>query len=213
MKSVMLAGGASSRFGGKPKGLERIGGERIADRSLRSLQAATGTRPLIIANHGEAAGWFEGFDVIPDVPTPPPISERDTPLPGQCGSLGGIYTVVSQHETPVLVLAWDMPFVPVDLLAALCKLAEGHDVAVPASNGPLSVEPCCAVYSPSCVDAIKVSLEREDYRATAFYEAVDVVVMPLNEVERYGEPDTLFFNVNTPKDLEKAEELWRQAHG
>ncbi len=213
MKSVMLAGGASSRFGGKPKGLERIGGERIADRTLRSLQAATGARPLIIANHEEATGWFEGFEVIPDVPTPPLASERDTPAPGQCGSLGGIYTVVSHHETPALVLAWDMPFVSIDLLAALCKLAEGHDVAMPASNGPLSVEPCCAVYSPRCVDAIKVSLETEDYRATGFHEAVDVVVMPLNEVERFGEPDTLFFNVNTPKDLEKAEELWRQAHG
>jgi molybdopterin-guanine dinucleotide biosynthesis protein A len=213
MKSVMLAGGASSRFGGKPKGLERIGGERIADRTLRSLQAATGTRPLIIANDEEAADWFRGFEVIPDVPTPPLLSERDTPEPGQCGSLGGIYTAVSTHQTPVLVLAWDMPFVPVDLLAALSKLVEGHDVALPASNGPLSVEPCCAVYGPKCVEAIKVSLEREDYRATAFHEAVDVVTMPLNEVERYGEPDTLFFNVNTPKDLEKAEELWRQAHG
>lgn len=196
MRGAILAGGAASRFGAKPKGLEKVGGERILDRVVRNVQAATGNRPLLIANHEEASEWIDGLEVTGDIYR-------------ECGSLGGVYTAVAHHESPVLVVAWDMPFLTVDFLAEIIRRSPDTDVCIPESNGPLGVEPMCAVYGPACREPIKAQLDDEDYRATGFHDAVRVELLPLAEAERFGDVEKLFFNINTPRDLERAEELWR----
>ena len=58
--------------------------------------------------------------------------------------------------------------------------------------------------------AIAARLDEEDYRAIGFHDAVRVGHLPLDAVRRFGDPETLFFNVNSPDDLAQAEELWRQ---
>jgi molybdenum cofactor guanylyltransferase len=208
VKGAVLAGGAATRFGGKPKGLERV-----VDRVIRCLQAATGERPMVICNNEHAPEWFPGLRVVSDIQPPPPVSGRGGAAPGECGSLGGLFTAVSEAGGPVAVIAWDMPFVPVDLVVRLTKLAEGHDLALPASEGPRGVEPFCAVYAPSCVNVIRDALADEDYRATGFHDKLDAAVLELTDVAAFGDPETMFFNINTPDDLKKAEDLWRQDHG
>ena len=197
MRGAILAGGAASRFGGKPKGLERVGGERILDRLVAALRVVTGNAPVLIANAPGAAAWAPGLGVIGD------------PRPN-CGSLGGIYGAVTAGEGPVLLVGWDMPFVTEDLLEALRDGAGELDVYLPESGGPRGVEPLCGVYGPGCAAAIATRLDEEDYRAIGFHDAVRVGHLPLDAVRRFGEPETLFFNVNSPDDLAQAEELWRQ---
>lgn len=190
----MLAGGAASRFGGRPKGLERVGGERIVDRVARVLEEVTGTRPILIANASDAPTWCPALKTVPDL------------LP-QRGTLSGIYTAVTAGDGPVLVAAWDMPFVPRELLAALVRGAGGYDVFLPESGGRRGVEPLCGVYGPACVAAIRARIDLEDFRAVGFHEAVRVGTLALTEVAQYGDVDTMFFNVNTADDLEHAEAL------
>ncbi len=197
MRGAVLAGGAASRFEGRPKGLERIGGERILDRVVQVVQSTTGEAPLLIANAEEASTWRNDLQVVED-----PIRE--------CGSLGGIYTAVTAAEGPVLLVAWDMPFIPVTLLAALVKGAEAYDVFLPESGGRRGVEPLCGVYGPQCAPAIRERIHNEDYRAIGFHEAVRAGTLTRAEVEQHGDPGVMFFNVNTGDDLTKAEELWRQ---
>jgi molybdopterin-guanine dinucleotide biosynthesis protein A len=60
------------------------------------------------------------------------------------------------------------------------------------------------------VDPVARRLDDEDYRAVGFHDAVRVGHLPLEAVSRFGDPATLFFNVNTPDDLAQAEELWRK---
>ena len=98
MRGAILAGGQASRFDGKPKGLERVGGDRILDRLVASMRIATGELPLLVANAEDAGSWRDDLKVVQD------------PRP-DCGSLGGIYAAVSAGDGPVLVVAWDMPFV------------------------------------------------------------------------------------------------------
>ena len=196
-RGAILAGGTASRFGAKPKGLEKVGGERILDRVVRNVQAATGSPPLLIANSDDASEWIDGLEVVGDIYK-------------ECGSLGGIYTAVAHHESAVLVVAWDMPFLTVDLLAELIRRSADVDVCIPESAGPLGVEPMCAVYGPACREPIKAQLDDEDYRATGFHSAVRVELLPLTESERFGDAEKLFFNINTASDLERAEELWRK---
>lgn len=200
MRGAIIAGGAASRFGGKAKGLEKVGGERILTRVVQALRAAVGTAPLLVANTPDAEKWYPGLQIAKDL------------VPG-CGSLGGIYTALASGDEPVLVMAWDMPFVPIDLLVALSEGADGYDVFLPESRSRRGMEPLCGVYGPACTPPIRTALEQEDYRVVGFHRAVRVGTLPLSEVEKHGDPDHLFFNVNTSDDLAEAERLWRQSHG
>jgi molybdenum cofactor guanylyltransferase len=196
VRGAILAGGTARRFGGGPKGLEKVGGERILDRVVRVVQAAVGSAPLLIANAQDADQWNTGLtvtrDLIPD-----------------CGTMSGLYTAVAHSEHPVLILAWDMPFVPVALLETLIARADGFDVFLPESNGPSGVEPLCGVYNPSSLAAMTSAMAEGDYRATGFHAKVNVGTLSLSEVTVFGIPEMIFFNVNSPAELERAEELWR----
>jgi len=194
VRSAVLAGGASSRFGGRPKGLERVGGERLLDRVVDLLETATGAPPILVANDPQAASWHPGLRVVRDV------------MPN-CGSLGGIYTAVTDGPGAVLVLAWDMPFVTPQLLAALMRDATGFDAFLPESLGPRGIEPLCGIYGPACASPVLMSLAALRFEATAFHSAIRQGTMPLRSVRRFGDPNTLFFNVNDPDDLQEAERI------
>ena len=191
----MIAGGEASRYGGAPKGLLEVGGRRILDRVVDALERATGGPPLLVANAPEAGRWRPDLAVVRDV------------LPGH-GSLGGILTAV-EAGSAVLCVAWDMPFVPAELLAALAALLAGADAAVPESDSRRGLEPLCAAYGPACAPAIRAAIGRGDARAIGFHAAVRVARLPREAVLQYGDPAVLFFNVNTPDDLARADELCR----
>lgn len=196
MRGAILAGGHASRYGGRPKGLERVGGERILDRLCDAMTRVLGEAPLLIANDPAADRWRRGLKVVRDVRP-------------DCGTLGGILTAVSAGDGPVLLTAWDMPFVPEALLETLVAGADGHDVFLPASANRRGVEPLCGVYGPGCRGPIVEALDAEDFRAVAFHDAVRVGTIPLETVQTFGDPDILFFNVNTAADLADAEARWQ----
>ena len=159
------------------------------------LERATGQPPVLIANAPDAAGWCPGLSVASDV------------LPGH-GSLGGILTAV-ETVGEALCVAWDMPFVPAELLAALAALLDGADVAVPESDSRRGLEPLCAAYGPACGPAVRAAIARGDVRAIGFHADVRVARLPREAVLQYGDPAVLFFNVNSPNDLARAETLCR----
>lgn len=188
---VILAGGAASRYGGRPKGLERVAGRRVIDRVADALRAST-DELLLIANDPDAHDWMPGTGVASDVRL-------------DCGSLGGIHAAIVRANTPVLVVAWDMPFVPPVLLSALRRAGANADAAVPESGSKRGMEPLCAFYTPACVPAIERRLDAGDRRVISFFDDVRVERLPEGEVRRFGDPAVMFMNVNTPDDLELAE--------
>lgn len=195
---VVLAGGGAVRYGGRPKGLERIDGVRIIDRVAAALRAASDSL-LLVANDPAAADWLPGVRVAADL------------RPG-LGSLGGIHTAVSIAARPVLVVAWDMPFVPTGLLDALRRLGEqGFDAAVPDSDSPRGLEPLCAYYTPACLAPIERRLDAGDRRVVGFFDDVRVARLGEAEVRRFGDPSRLFLNINSPDDLAAAKALTADA--
>jgi molybdopterin-guanine dinucleotide biosynthesis protein A len=188
---VILAGGAASRYGGRPKGLEQVGGRRVIDRVADALRNAADDL-LLIANDPAAGGW------LPDVPIA-------TDVRPNCGSLGGIHAAIVRAGHPVLVVAWDMPFVPSELLRVLRDGGARADAVLPESVSRRGLEPLCAFYSPACVPAIERRLDANDMRVISFFEEVRVERVPEREVRRFGDPAVLFMNVNTPDDLALAE--------
>jgi molybdopterin-guanine dinucleotide biosynthesis protein A len=201
VRGAVLAGGAARRYGGRPKGLLEVGGRRILDRVVDVVAAVTGAPPLLVANAADAQSWRPDLHTIPDV------------RPG-CGALGGIYTAVASGggPNPVLCVAWDMPFVPQELLRTLVGgfIGGKYDAFLPASDGRRGVEPLCAVYGPACGPAIARRLDAGELQAISFHDDVNVGILSLENVRAFGDPEELFLNVNTPDDLARAEALWRQ---
>jgi molybdenum cofactor guanylyltransferase len=188
---VILAGGGATRYGGRPKGLERVAGRRIIDRVADSLRAVVDDL-LLIANDPAADSWLTGVRVAGDV------------HPG-LGSLGGIHSALHHAGGAVLVVAWDMPFVPAGLLRALVTLGNAHDAAVAESGSKRGVEPLCAFYGPACLPAIDRRLADGDRRVVSFFDDVHVARLSVDEVAAHGDPELIFMNVNTPDELIRAE--------
>jgi len=191
LAGVILAGGQATRYGGRPKGLERVGGRRIVDRVAEALARVT-DRLLLVANDPDADAWLPGVRRVADV------------RPG-LGSLGGIHAALAHAAGPALVVAWDMPFVPAALLAELRDAGAGADAAVPESGSRRGLEPLCAYYAPPCLAAIERRLDAGDLRVVSFFDDVRVARLPAARVAAHGDPSTLFMNVNSPEELLLAE--------
>lgn len=190
---VILAGGQSSRYGGRPKGLERVHGERVIDRVAAVLGGVTDSL-LLIANDPSATEWLPDVRVASDVRA-------------GIGSLGGIHAALVHAGTAVIVVAWDMPFVPAGLLAELRELGEDADVVAPESGSSRrGLEPLCAYYSQACVAPIERAIDADDRRVIGFFDQVRVARLGIEDVRKYGDPDRLFMNVNSPDELALAEQ-------
>ncbi|HEY9425610.1 MAG TPA: molybdenum cofactor guanylyltransferase [Gemmatimonadaceae bacterium] len=196
---VILAGGLATRYGGLPKGLERVGGTRVIDRAVEVLAPATDDL-LLIANDAAASEWLPGVRV-----------ERDV-RPG-CGSLGGIHAALAHAGSDVIVVAWDMPFVPARLIVALRAFGELADVVVPESDSKRGVEPLCAYYSERCLAPIERRLDEGERRVVSFFDDVKVARIAAPEVATFGDPAFMFMNINSPGDLALAEKHASSTNG
>lgn len=158
---------------------------------------ALGSLPLLVANAPAAPAWRTDLRVVTDA------------RPGM-GSLGGIHTAVLAAPAPVVVAAWDMPFVSAALIRALAAGLQDADACLPQSDGPRGVEPLCAAYGPACGPAIAAALASGDLRAIGFHDRIKVGILSTMQIRALGDPATLFFNVNTVDDLAEADGLWRR---
>jgi molybdopterin-guanine dinucleotide biosynthesis protein A len=102
-----------------------------------------------------------------------------------------------------------MPFVPAGLIATLADGLGEADAVLPASEGPRGVEPMCAGYGPACRRPMEEAIARGDLRAISFHPAVRTCILSPETVAAFGDPATLFFNINAPDDLIQADALWQ----
>jgi molybdopterin-guanine dinucleotide biosynthesis protein A len=124
------------------------------------------------------------------------------------GPLGGLLAALeSASGRAALVLAIDLPLVPAALLAHLHARGEGVDAVVPVS--PEGPEPLCALYGPACLEPVRRSVRGGRLQMTAFWRDVRVRTVEGDEVGAFGDPESLFLNVNGPADYERARRLVR----
>jgi molybdenum cofactor guanylyltransferase len=194
---AILAGGRATRFGGALKGLETVGGRRMVD-VVAGVLAASADEVMLVANAPEAGRWLERVRVVPDV------------IVG-AGSLGGVHAALV-HAAPhdVIVVAWDMPFVPAALLRALRQRGEEGGATAVLPRGPArrdglpDGEPLCAWYAGSCLTSAAALLDAGERRAAALASAARAVLL---DPDPFGDPARMFGNVNTPDDLARARGL------
>jgi molybdopterin-guanine dinucleotide biosynthesis protein A len=188
---AILAGGSASRFGGTHKGLLEVGGRRIIDRVAAALRPVV-SELLLVSGSDDAAQWLPGARVVHDV------------LTGG-GSAAGVHAALVAARGPVIVLAWDMPFVTPDVCVLLANAAAETTVDAVAPRGPSgALEPLCAWYSPACVPAIEQTWAGGDRSLHGLFDRVRSLVVDADRVAPFGPPERLFLNVNDASDLERA---------
>ena len=189
---VVLAGGASARFGGVAKGLLEVGGRRVVDRVFDALRDVTDELLLIANDPSVRAGG--SVPVLGDV-----RKER--------GSLIGLHSALTQCVDGALVVAWDMPFVSAPLLLLLRRAGEGAEAAA-IPEGARGLEPLCAYYPRSCLEVVERQLESGAMRLSTFVDLLPRrVIVARDEIERFGAAEQIFANVNSAADLAAAQLL------
>ncbi|MDR7485068.1 MAG: molybdenum cofactor guanylyltransferase [Armatimonadota bacterium] len=195
---MVLAGGRSRRMG-LDKATLRLGAESLLARVVRRL--AMVCRPVVVvAAH---AG--------PHLDCPAPIVPDRWPGAGPLGGLAtGLRALAGPggHETARVVLVGvDMPFVVPALLEYLLTRTPAWDAVVPLVRG--QAQPLCAVYGTP-VAATAEELLRQGRQAMHDLLAAPglrVAYVPEGVLRAYDPDLRSFFNVNTPEDLVRAQEL------
>jgi molybdopterin-guanine dinucleotide biosynthesis protein A len=194
---AIVAGGRSTRFGGEPKGLRRVGGSRIIDRVATVLRGVC-DHLVLIANDPHAHSWLASVRV-----------ERDRRA--ERGSIIGMHSALhAAGGDDVFVAAWDMPFLTTELVAELRRrLVPGTTAVVPESGRGL--EPFCAAYSAGALPYVDAAIDAGEMRASRVIETLPRVARLAGaELHAFGDPARLFFNVNSAADLEQAERMARE---
>jgi len=186
---AVLTGGAASRLG-CDKARVALGGEPLLTRVLRSVLESVPQVSLVAPDPGRYADLCPpGVDLIADEPA-------------DSGPLGGLRAALAASAGErVFVCAGDMPNLTSSLIRRLIALAVsgGADVTVPCHAAGL--EPLCAVYTVACLPHVEWALGRGRRRIISFYPRVDVCRIGPGQLADCGDPEVVFFNINTPADL------------
>lgn len=169
---------------GRDKATIEFQGETLAVRAIRLLEEVC--EQVVVADAGR--GLVPGTASIPDGPGKGPAA----------GILGAAQAFPGR---PLLVLAVDLPRVPVALLAEI--VASLADLAIPRWAGGL--EPLCALYGPAALVALagRVDRGRFDLHTLPALPGLTVRYVEEKEIRRFGTPEDIFLNLNRPQDLER----------
>jgi molybdopterin-guanine dinucleotide biosynthesis protein A len=181
---VVLAGGRGSRLGGA-KPTADLAGRPLISYPLAALAEAGLTAVVVAKSDIDLPKLDVGVLTEPAEPVHP---------------LAGIVAAIRQTGRPLVVVGCDFPFVPAALLRALADAPE--PLVVPAPGD--APQPLVARWTPALLPVIEEALDLEEplRRSVA---ALSPRLLEDAELAAFGDPAHVFFNVNTPADLRRAE--------
>jgi molybdopterin-guanine dinucleotide biosynthesis protein A len=187
--AAILAGGRATRFGGRDKSALVVAGRTILDRQLAALGPLTSDLMIVGGDAADAAGARRITDIVPG-----------------CGPLGGLHAALTAARGDALFLvACDMPYVTTAFVEYLLSLAAEADAVVPRSER--GYHPLCAVYTRACLEPAAARLADRRLKMRELVDSVRARVVPAEDIRRFGDPDRLLANVNTPADYAGLEAL------
>ncbi|TCT06802.1 molybdenum cofactor guanylyltransferase [Aquabacter spiritensis] len=188
LTGAVLAGGKARRMGHVNKALVTVGGAPVIDRILDRLAETCG-HVMVVANDPEPYRE-RGIAVVPDA------------VPGH-GALGGLHAALLNAPTPaVFVCGCDMPFISTALIRHLAHMLGPADAVVPRDG--YGLQPLHAVYAARIAPLIPPFLMRGELRMERFVASLDARILPPADIAPYAEEAEIFFNINTPADLDQA---------
>jgi molybdopterin molybdotransferase len=181
---IILAGGASSRFGSN-KALAEFRGQTLIEHEVDIFNNIFQERLLVTNTAAEYKflNWPSVSDIFID-----------------CGPLAGIHAGLKNiSSSQAFVAACDMPLLDVRLIQFLCRLSGDWDVALPwLDNGP---EPLYAVYRQSALPVIARNLAKGQRKISRMLADLKIRKVEYHELQSVISDFTTFHNINRPADL------------
>ncbi|MBI4376957.1 MAG: molybdenum cofactor guanylyltransferase [Elusimicrobia bacterium] len=191
---IVLAGGASRRFGADKALASWKGGERLVERVCARLRPLF-PELLVIVKHPARFGFLEG----------PGVAVRQDLL-SETHSLGGVLSGLRHCATQrAFVCACDMPHLQSEVVRALWEASEGYDAAVAVWGG--TIQSLCAVYSKNCIDALESMAGENRLAINALFARVRARFVDESELRKVDPGGLSFFDVDTPERLARAKEF------
>ena len=194
---IILSGGLATRYDGTDKAFLRVGGIRILDRIYR-IYAQLFDEIILVTNSPEK---FLEWDLL-IVPDLFPIRS----------SLTGVHAGLFFMSNPfAFISACDTPFIKKEIVETVVENIEEHiDIVMPETAA--GFEPLCAAYSKRCLTAAQQHLEQDKVKIIKAFRKCRIKTIS-EKALRVNDPDLQsFFNINTPADLQRAEEMVLDEH-
>jgi molybdenum cofactor guanylyltransferase len=189
---VILAGGLSTRYRGENKAFLRVGGMRILDRLFAVYSEVFDEIILVTNNPVEFLEWDAW--IVSDI------------FPVR-SSLTGIHAGLFYARHPYAFFsACDTPFLKKEIVeTVLEQIDPADDLIIPQTSKGL--EPLCAAYSKRCLKPAEEHLRANQLKIQLALQKGRIKRIP-EERLRDKDPELVsFFNINTPEDLTRAEQL------
>lgn len=187
MKTIILAGGKSSRMG-ENKALMKITGKRAIDRMVEEFSPIS-ENVIVVTN-----------EELPQIDDSVLIVEDLEPYKGE-GPLAGILTgLTAARKGACFVVACDMPFASRKLASQLKQtlIEKELDAVIPVEDG--KIHPLCAVYDAGIHKEVMTTLKEGKRAVKSLLDRIDV---------KYIEMDKSldFWNMNTREDYVEAKKI------
>jgi len=186
---VLLAGGKSRRMGEDKRYLV-VGEQTLLERGLGVLRSMFHEVLVVIAQDSAPLDIDARVvrDLVPD-----------------CGSLGGIYTALTQATTPyIFAVACDMPFLNQAVITQFTNRRDTADIVM--ARLATRLHPMHALYGKGCLPAMEQMIVARQLKIQALVSHASLRVRYVTEADLLSiDPSwRSFHNVNTPEDLEAA---------
>lgn len=190
---IILAGGRNSRMK-REKAFLAVADRPMIETIIASAKGYV-SEIIVVTNRPEA---YEYLDVI-----------VTTDIIPRQGPLSGIHAgLLKTSASCGFVVACDMPFISMDLARKMWQQLDAYDVVVPSMGGGL--QPLHAIYSKNCAPVIERHLLKNVKKVVDVYQDLKVKVIEEEQLTQWGVDARVFFNVNTPDELNIAKSVAKE---
>jgi len=183
---AILAGGRSTRMG-EPKTVAELAGRPLISYPVAAALAVD-LEPWVVAKEDTELPELDCRVLI----------EPAQPVHALAGVVAALHDAGGRG---VVAVAGDMPFVEDKLMAWLAS--HPGTMAIEAAGRR---QPLLARYDPADADSLASAVDRGDPAQDAL-GALGPKIVGEDDLRRFGDPQRICFNVNTPEDLERAEQI------
>jgi molybdenum cofactor guanylyltransferase len=193
---AIIAGGHSTRMGGREKSFVLLDGATLLDRTLSRLRFQV-NEVIINANGDPARFAATKTTVVEDV-----LTDVGTPLAGLHASL---YYGANHGFDAVVTLPSDAPFLPLDLVERLLEGGTISGAAIARSGGQDHY--LTGIWTTAMAKPLGRLIETEGLRRVQDFAGK----AKAEKVVWAAIPHDPFYNINTPEELAEAERISRGA--
>ena len=126
----------------------------------------------------------------------------------KCGPLGGILLGLKHSNSYYnFVLPIDLLFINNNLLKYMEEKKKDYDILYVKTKD--FIQPLCGIYSKKVLKYIEQNIKKVQYKVKSILqsERFNIKIITEKEIEKFGNPMDMFFNLNTKEDLNWLKEI------